>query len=170
MVSSMEYNKKKYLSFALLSFFLIKPIYAGEKNPVLHEHGNRTHSHFLPSGGLNHSHNKNKTDENWVRVSSTDSHFFDIKSRSLSYTTTEGSKPVLVVISKSINIKNNQIKFEKNYVSIMDCKNKMGKLVTLNMSGIFKYSNDFIFSGGNASSSIAETICIAGRNYINEGL
>ncbi len=104
-------------------------------------------------------------DENWVVVSTTNESVYSIKKDSLEFSETKGGVAIAVVIGRDSNKKTSNIIVEKWYVSANDCKNNMGKLVTLNISGEYKYENEFVFSSGNSAGQIAETIC-AVADYI----
>ena len=108
-------------------------------------------------------------DEEWIDVASSKSGstILSIKSGSLEFTETKGGTTIALVVGRDSNQKTSQITLEKWYVSAIDCKNKMGKLVTLSISGEYKYENDFVFSGGSVASSIAEAICGAAEYAIN---
>jgi hypothetical protein len=55
------------------------------------------------------------------------------------------------------------ISFEKDYVKTSECKTGIGKVVTTDLQGHVKYSSDFVFSGGNIASVLAEFICAVGK-------
>jgi hypothetical protein len=55
------------------------------------------------------------------------------------------------------------VAFEKDYVQTAECAQGVGKLVTTDLQGKFLYASDFVFSGGNIASALAEFICEVGK-------
>lgn len=95
----------------------------------------------------------------WLNVSNSDENAYDIKTGSLEELKTKGGVDVAIVIGRVSNRKTRQIDLEKWYVSVADCDRELGKLVTLDLDGKYKFENDFVFEGGSVASRIAEMIC-----------
>lgn len=100
-----------------------------------------------------------KAQQGWHEVAATDSISWEIQSGSYEETQTKGGEPIAVVISRSTTKANKRIDLEKKYVSLANCRNGMGKIVTLNVSGKYEYENDFVIGGGTVATAIAEFIC-----------
>lgn len=66
---------------------------------------------------------------------------------------------VAVLAGRVINAETAEIQLYKWYVSATDCKNKMGKLVSLSISGEFLFDSDFMYGSGSVASNIGEFIC-----------
>lgn len=79
----------------------------------------------------------------------------------------QGGEPIAVVIGRIVNKKTSRIDLQKWYVRLADCAAGQGKLVTLSISGQFRYDNDFVFDGGTISSTNAKFICDT-YNYIEQ--
>lgn len=108
------------------------------------------------------------SDENWVEVSRTEHGVYAIKKGSLEFTATKGGESVILVLGRAFDLKTSEVSFEKWYVTGTDCGKEMGPVVTLDMSGNYKFENDFVFSGGSVASSIAEVICLVGLDVANK--
>lgn len=100
--------------------------------------------------------------QQWVDVSKTQSHLFSIQAGSLRYITTDGGKPVIVVVGRITELKNTQHSAVLWYVSVADCMAGGGKLVVNDVDGKFLNDHSFVFGLGSAGAVIAETICRAG--------
>jgi hypothetical protein len=98
--------------------------------------------------------------DNWVVVSRTSTTIFEARTGSLEHTFTEQNRePIVALVLRVRNTTTATVEFEKNYVRLADCRAGFGKLVATDLSGRAKYDNEFIFDGGNAASTIAETLC-----------
>jgi hydroxyethylthiazole kinase-like sugar kinase family protein len=104
----------------------------------------------------------------WVEIASDDDSTWHIKSGSLEFRKTKGGVNIASVIGRISNNKTSQVALRKWYVSAVDCKNKMGKVVTLDISGDYKFENDFVEGAGTIASSMAEAICGAAEYRIKE--
>ncbi|WP_370305728.1 hypothetical protein [Sinimarinibacterium flocculans] len=103
-------------------------------------------------------------DDGWVTVAaSNDGTTWQAKSGSLEFTQTKGSTPIVVVTGRVTEKSGSRITVEKWYVPVSDCVKEQGTIVTLSISGEFKYENDFVFGSGNVASGMAELICGAAK-------
>jgi hypothetical protein len=94
----------------------------------------------------------------WIRVASTDDMLWEVKPGSFELRQTKGNVDIAVVVGRVKERKNTRITVEKWYVSLSDCGREMGKLVTLDVDGKFRYENDFVFGAGSVAAGIAEAI------------
>lgn len=97
----------------------------------------------------------------WVLLTSTDTTKWEGRVGSREFSKTRGGKEIVVAAGRVINKKTTTIEFEKWYVSVEDCEAQQGKLVTLDMSGKYKYETDFVSKGGSVASMLAEMLCYA---------
>ena len=96
----------------------------------------------------------------WIHIAETDDGTrFEAKPGSFEFSKTRGNTPVAVLVGRQFTIKSKKIELQKWYVTAADCKNKMGKLTTLSVSGDFQFENDFVFDGGTVASTVAKFIC-----------
>lgn len=84
---------------------------------------------------------------------------FDVRNGSFEVTNTKGGTPIAVVIGRVTNAKTLNISIYKWYVPLQACVDKLGIVVSLNISGKYQFENEFIFGGGNIAAEIGETIC-----------
>ncbi|MDM9552870.1 MULTISPECIES: hypothetical protein [Pseudomonas] len=84
---------------------------------------------------------------------------FEAKPGSFEFSENREKTPIAVLVGRQTSSKSKTIELRKWYVSATDCHNKMGKLITLSVSGDFQFESDFIFDGGTVASSIAKFIC-----------
>jgi hypothetical protein len=96
--------------------------------------------------------------QEWITISNTAMGRYDAQAGSLERTTNLRGVPI-VALTLRLRKPDGLISFERNYVSVQDCSDGNGKLVTVNLNGVVLYSNDFLFGGGNVASNIAELIC-----------
>ena len=92
---------------------------------------------------------------------------WEVKPGSLELSKTKGQVPIVVVVGRVSNQSSRQITLSKWYVSIKDCEREMGKVVTLNLDGQYRFENDFVFGGGNVATAMAESICGAYTYQVN---
>ena len=105
----------------------------------------------------------------WITIAATDDGMkWDVQPGSLEFSKTVGGTSIAVVIGKVSDAKTGKINLYKWYVSANDCQTKMGKVVSLGISGEYIFENDFVFGSGNVASSMAEAICNAADYVINE--
>jgi hypothetical protein len=97
--------------------------------------------------------------QEWIPLSGTDELSWEGLTQSREIVTNKGGKQVYVLIGRVVNKKTKAITPEKWYVTTDDCENGMGKIVTLDMSGNYKYENDFLIGSGNVASSLAGMLC-----------
>lgn len=95
----------------------------------------------------------------WIRVAETDSRNWEVKAGSLEVGQTKGNVDIVFVIGRVHEKTTKQITVGKWYVSLADCSREMGKLVTLDLDGKFRYENEFVYGAGSVASGIAEAIC-----------
>jgi hypothetical protein len=104
--------------------------------------------------------------DTWVPVSSTLTHVFEVRAGSFEFAVIERTnEPIAAIIVRARELSSSKLQFEKNYVRLSDCRAGFGKLVATDLNGRAKYDNDFIFDGGNVSSTIAETLCALAAAY-----
>lgn len=97
---------------------------------------------------------------NWISLaSSDDGSKWEAKPGSFEFSKNRSDVVIAMLAGRVVGAKHATIELHKWYVSAADCDNKMGRLVTLSVSGEYQYENDFIFEGGSVASSIAEFIC-----------
>lgn len=107
------------------------------------------------------------SEEGWVRVTSTDEGGkWDVKAGSLEISQTRAEVPIAVVIGRITRTTSDNVSLYKWYVPLKDCIAESGVVVTLNMSGEYKFENDFVFGSGNVASGMAEAICAAATQSI----
>ncbi len=104
----------------------------------------------------------------WSEVANNGNTTWHIKDGSLEFRKTKGGAYIAVVVGRITDSKTSQITLRKWYVSAIDCKKKMGKLVTLDISGEYKGENDFVEGAGTIATSIADIICGAAEYSIRE--
>lgn len=96
---------------------------------------------------------------NWIRVAETDDSTWEVKPGSFEVSQTKGKQDIAVVIGRINNSKTKQVTVGKWYVTLYDCSREMGKMVTLDLDGKFRFENDFVFGAGSVATAIAESIC-----------
>ena len=156
---------KKNLFLALL---LITPsITAQATGPGTHQHNGRTHSHVLPGTGVNHTHgqgarqpNQQSNDNGWVKIISNDDGKTYAKKGSF-----KAENGYFEIVIKESYKSNNTVEVYKVRVSANDCRNEMGQLLTLDLSGKLIATNDFAFGAGNVGSAKAEIICGLAKKF-----
>ena len=95
--------------------------------------------------------------QDWVLLDSTDDTTYEARVGSFRIERTTLNRPVAVLTLRLSRA--GAAAFEDNYVSLEDCARGMGRLVTTDMAGRYRYGNDFVFGGRTIASNIAETIC-----------
>ena len=97
----------------------------------------------------------------WVRVASSQSSggVWEGKPSSLEYSKTKAGVPIIVVVGRKSNTKNQEVSLHKWYVKVDDCRIKKGTVVTLKVTGEFEFENDFAFGGDTVATSLAEFVC-----------
>lgn len=105
----------------------------------------------------------------WIDIAShNDGTKWAVQAGSLELSKTKGGVSIAVVVGRISNPNTSSITLNKWYASASDCSKKMGKIVTLDVGGDYKYENDFVIGAGNIASSIAEAICGAADYRIKE--
>lgn len=96
----------------------------------------------------------------WVTIAiSRDNAAWDVQPSSLEFKKTREGVPVYVVVGRIRSGTNSRIDLYKWYVSVEDCNRGLGKVISLSISGDYRFDNDFVVGGGNIASSMAEAIC-----------
>lgn len=103
--------------------------------------------------------------DGWTLVAESNTVQYSAQNGSFISSQTRGGTEIFVVIGKSHDSTTNQISIEKWYVSVSDCAQGHGNLVTLDIDGNFKFENSYANGGGSVASGIAETICALGALY-----
>ena len=106
--------------------------------------------------------------EDWIQTAQTGSISFYAQPGSYSITKNQGGKNVSVITAKTVDAQTTVINLEKWYVLTTDCAAKQGKIVTVTISGEYKYENDFVFGSGSIASTNAEFICGV-QDYVKQG-
>lgn len=109
-----------------------------------------------------------RAQSDWVNIGDTDDSLFDIQAGSLEELRTKGGTPIAAVVGRATTKASKTIDIRKWYVSIEDCERKMGKLVTLDVDGKYRFENDFVFGAGSVASSLAAAICGAYKQRVEE--
>lgn len=104
----------------------------------------------------------------WVNVGETDAMVWDIQAGSLDELKTKGGTSIAIVVGRVTTKATKQIDVGKWYVTADDCERKMGKLVTLDVDGKYRYENDVVFGAGSIGSEVAEVICGAYKRRTDE--
>lgn len=159
---------KSIVVFGLV-FSIVFSALAWADAPVTHKHGGRSHTHVLPSTGVNHSHGSPQrptpqpaTSSGWVLLGSSSGYepiSFYAKSGSLQKTQSDYS--VIIKINDHLT---NKVSIYRWVVAIRDCYNQVGTARTYALGGALLAQMDFAFGAGSVGSSAAETICIAGAS------
>ena len=98
-------------------------------------------------------------DKNWISLVSADGSKWEAKAGSFEFSKNKSDVPIAVLAGRIVSSKPSKIDLHKWYVSAGDCKNEMGKLITLSVSGEYQFENDFLFESGSVASYIAKFIC-----------
>lgn len=98
-------------------------------------------------------------DSDWVLISYTDNNTFEGRTKSQENTTTRGGKIISVFSGRIFYKKDKSYTFSKWYVSHEDCIAGYGKVVSLDIQGIYQHENDFVMNGGNVASTLAKAAC-----------
>ncbi|AWA38377.1 MULTISPECIES: hypothetical protein [Pseudomonas] len=99
-------------------------------------------------------------EKSWIGLATSDDGTkWEAKTGSFEFSKNKSGVPIAVIAGRMVSTKPTKIDLNKWYVSAGDCKSKMGKLITLSVSGEYKFENDFLFESGNVASSIAKFIC-----------
>lgn len=104
----------------------------------------------------------------WVNIGETDTSVWDIQAGSLEESKTKAGIPIVVVVGRVSTKSTKNIDVRKWYVSIEDCDRKMGKIVTLDVDGKYRHETDVVFGAGSIGSMVAEMICGAYMQRIDE--
>lgn len=92
----------------------------------------------------------------WIDIAShPDGTKWAVQAGSLEFSKTKGGTYIAVVVGRTFNPNTSNITVRKWYVSAGDCSRKMGKVVTLDVSGEYQFENDFVLGSGNIAGSMA---------------
>lgn len=97
--------------------------------------------------------------QDWLEITSTDAGIWEGRAGTREYATTRGGLPIVVANGRVRWIKDKSIDLVRWYVTVQDCKKGYGKVVTLDMSGNFRWENDYVKNGGTVASAIGEMLC-----------
>lgn len=103
-----------------------------------------------------------------IGVSNNDNIRYDVRNGSFEVTKTKGGVPIAVVVGRITNPKTSNISVYKWYVPLQACVDKLGTVVSLNVSGEYRFENDFVFGGGNIAAAMGETICGVAEKYFTD--
>ncbi len=98
-------------------------------------------------------------DKSWIGLVSANGSKWEAMPGSFEFSKNKSDVPIAVLAGRIVSSKPAQIDLHKWYVTAGDCNNKMGKLITLSVSGEYQFENDFLFESGNVASYIAKFIC-----------
>lgn len=93
---------------------------------------------------------------------------YDVRNGSFEITKTKGEVLVAVVVGRITDPRTSNISVYKWYVPLQACVDKLGTVVSLNVSGEYQFENDFVFGGGNIAAAMGETICAVAEQYLTE--
>ena len=98
----------------------------------------------------------------WYPLAASRTHEFDLLKDSFrSGNGDRNGAPLIYITIRAINKSTRIISLERNYVTIEDCQDGYGKLVSTDLNGRVLYADDFMFGAGNVAARIAEVICSA---------
>ncbi|HVL10481.1 MAG TPA: hypothetical protein VM512_15170 [Burkholderiaceae bacterium] len=99
--------------------------------------------------------------DSWVLIArSTDAITeWSIQKGSFESITTKGGKPISVVVGRTTDKRTKEVDLAKWYVTDADCDRGLGTIVTLSVTGAFRFENPFVKDSGSIASSIADAIC-----------
>ena len=98
--------------------------------------------------------------ENWITIAETKESKWAVKKGTFEFSTNKMGEPVWVVIGRTKNRKSLKVDLYKWYVTEFDCGRELGKVVSLDISGVFLFDNDFVFGGETIATSMAETFVV----------
>ncbi|MDY0148299.1 MAG: hypothetical protein RBR56_09640 [Halothiobacillus sp.] len=93
---------------------------------------------------------------------------YDVRNGSFEVTKTKGDVPIAIVVGRITDPRTSNILVYKWYVPLQACVDKLGTVVSLNVSGEYQFENDFVFGGGNIAAAMGETICGVAEQYFTE--
>lgn len=94
-------------------------------------------------------------DASWILVT-TNTNGTTYEARAGTYTETA---EMVSAIFRTTRRGDNTLFLDRIAVSHADCEAQAGMIVTMSLSGTVKFSNPFVFSGGNVASGMAEFLC-----------
>lgn len=160
------------LSVVILGIIFIatSSVYAAAGKPVHHKHGERSHSHPLPTTGVNHSHNKGPSKKKsptkytprpgWFYITESDKSVYEGKNGTFEIVNTKGGKRVASLLTEIRGINgNNKVSHYERYVPVTDCRKGYGTVVALGLDGAYVFESDWVADGSNVASGLADEIC-----------
>lgn len=99
--------------------------------------------------------------EDWAEVAVGGGKSFEFKVSSIEYVRTArtGARAIAGLL-RTTKKDDGSIEFEKQYVTVADCANRSGNLVTTDLAGIAAYQDDFDLSRDKSvADNIAEALC-----------
>lgn len=106
----------------------------------------------------------------WVPLSETESNTWEGRAGTRVEGQTRNGTPVIKAAGRIFDRRLKTYEFVQWYVSINDCKQGFGKLVTLDMSGNFRFDNDYVDKGGSVASSLAAMLCAPVKEQEGRGV
>ena len=97
--------------------------------------------------------------DDWIEGPFSDEYAYSYQSGSFAIIENKLGAEVAIIVSRLIDKKTKQITLGKLYVATSDCAKKSGKIVSLNLDGVYLFENDFIHGAGSLASANAEFIC-----------
>ena len=71
----------------------------------------------------------------------------------------KSNEEIVLLVGRIADTKESTINVYQWYVTLQDCKNGKGKVVTLDISGDYLYDFDFVPGAGNVAAILGETVC-----------
>lgn len=106
----------------------------------------------------------------WIPLSETESNTWEGRAGTRVEAQTRNGTPVIKAAGRILDRRSQTYQFVQWYVSIDDCKQGFGKLVTLDMSGNFRFDNDYVEKGGSVASTLAAMLCVPVKEAQGRGI
>lgn len=108
--------------------------------------------------------------QDWLPLSEGSTFKFEGRRGTLKFSTNRAGIPVVTAMGRSINKANSNIAFEQWYVTVAECQQGFGTLITTDLNGDVISQNQFVEGGGNVASTLAEMLCGAVKDREKRGL
>ena len=105
---------------------------------------------------------RSNSSADWMSVATSTNMEWHFQASSFAISKNKGGQAIFLITGKRTDSRTKKIDLFKTYVSISDCKRRLGKIVFLNIDDEFQYENDFVFGSGSVATGMAEEICNAG--------